>query len=89
MFLSGLETLLQQNGNTGHFVGSALTVADISLWRMCGWLTSGVIDGIPAGFVPSTFPGIAKPVPLSCHQSCPFRGTILNFGFVDSSKQGK
>ena len=28
-----------------------MTIADISMWRLLGWLTSGIIDGIPTTIV--------------------------------------
>ena len=33
----------------GEFlVGDALTIADLALWRLLDWLTSGMLEGIPA-----------------------------------------
>ena len=46
-WLCFLETLLDDNGKTGYFVGDSLTVADLAAWRLCGWISGGVIDGIP------------------------------------------
>ena len=28
-----------------------MTIADIAMWRLLGWLTSGIIDGIPTTIV--------------------------------------
>ncbi len=28
-----------------------MTIADIAIWRLLGWLTSGIIDGIPTSVV--------------------------------------
>ena len=42
-----METLLEDNGNTGYFVNDSLTVADLAAWRLCGWISGGIIDGIP------------------------------------------
>merc|ERR1712098_743 len=47
-YLAFLELLLTQNGSTGFYVGDSLTIADIAMWRLCGWLSVGVLDGIPA-----------------------------------------
>jgi len=60
MQLSGIERLIKENGSTGFIVGKSLTVADLALWRMIGWFSGGVIDGIPKEFVSSSFPEIAK-----------------------------
>ena len=32
---------------TQVFVGDSLTVADLAVWRLCGWIRGGIIDGIP------------------------------------------
>ena len=42
-----LEALLAGNGNTGFFVGASMTIADLAVWRLVGWLRGGVLDGIP------------------------------------------
>jgi len=60
MHLGGLEKLCVENGSNGCVVGDALTVADLAIWRMVGWFSSGVVDGIPKDYVASTFPAIAK-----------------------------
>ena len=46
-WLGFMETLLEDNGKTGYFVNDSLTVADLAAWRLCGWISSGIIDGIP------------------------------------------
>ena len=46
-WLGFMETLLEKNGKTGYFVDDSLTVADLAAWRLCGWISSGIIDGIP------------------------------------------
>jgi len=51
-----LEKLLEDNGANSFFVGSSLSIADLAVWRMLGWLTGGVLDGIP--------PTVAQPFPL-------------------------
>jgi glutathione S-transferase len=51
-----LEKLLQDNGATASFVGSSITIADIAVWRMLGWLKGGILDGIPST--------VADPFPL-------------------------
>ena len=64
MHLGGLERICDENGGCGHAVGDALTTADLSIWRLAGWLSSGVIDGLPAGYVSDgrAFPSLAKVV---------------------------
>ena len=44
-----LENLLSEDNST-WFV-EKMTIADIAIWRLLGWLTSGVIDGIPTSIV--------------------------------------
>ena len=46
-WLRFMETLLEDNGKTGYFVDDSLTVADLAAWRLCGWISGGIIDGIP------------------------------------------
>ena len=41
------ERLLANNGNTGFIVGKDLTVADLKLYWIFDWITSGILDGIP------------------------------------------
>lgn len=42
-----LEQLLANNGSTGFVVGEILTVADLKLYWILEWFTSGMLDGIP------------------------------------------
>ena len=44
-----LENLLSEDDST-WFV-EKMTIADIAMWRLLGWLTSGIIDGIPTSVV--------------------------------------
>ncbi len=46
-WLGFMEKLLENNGKTGYFVDDSLTVADLAAWRLCGWISGGIIDGIP------------------------------------------
>ena len=59
LHLGGLEKICAENGGCSYAVGSTMTVADISIWRLVGWLSSGIIDGIPVDYVSSTFPHLA------------------------------
>lgn len=60
MHLGGLEKLCVENGDCGYAVGESITVADLAIWRLVGWVSSGVIDGIPVDFVSNTFPALSK-----------------------------
>ena len=42
-----LEDLLKQNTDSVYFVESDLTIADLAIWRLLGWLKSGILDGVP------------------------------------------
>ena len=44
-----LENLLLED-DSKWFV-EKMTIADIAMWRLLGWLTSGIIDGIPTSIV--------------------------------------
>merc|ERR1711993_18382 len=46
-YLEALEKFLVQNGSTGFYVGNKMTIADLAIWRLMGWLNGGVLDGIP------------------------------------------
>ena len=60
LHLGGLERICVENGSCGFAVGSALTVADLAIWRLVGWISSGVIDGIPTEYVGDAFPALSK-----------------------------
>lgn len=62
MHLGGLDKICAENGACGYAVGDSLTVADLAIWRLAGWLSAGVIDGIPPGYVSSSFPAILSVV---------------------------
>ena len=36
-----------------YFVEDRLTIADLVIWRLLGWVNGGIIDGIPVGIVES------------------------------------
>ena len=44
-----LENLLLEDDST-WFV-EKMTIADIAIWRLLGWLTSGIINGIPTSII--------------------------------------
>ena len=53
-YLSALEKIMSENGSTGFYVGSKMTIADIAMWRLFGWLTGGIVDGLPTTLLDST-----------------------------------
>jgi len=61
-WLGFLEKLLHDNGDTGFFVGHSISVADLAVWRLCAWISGGIIDGLPVDLLDG-FPL------LSVHQS--------------------
>jgi len=50
-WMNYLERLLINNGSTGFMVGDTLTVADLKLFWIIEWLTSGILDGIPTNLI--------------------------------------
>ena len=48
-----LEKILEAS-DSGRFVGDEMTVADIAVWSMLGWIAQGVLDDIPSN-LPKTF----------------------------------
>tara|TARA_Y100001970_G_C14112113_1_gene791470 strand:- start:556 stop:1209 length:654 start_codon:yes stop_codon:yes gene_type:complete len=41
-----LENLID-NKNTPWFVNDKISIADLAVWRLLGWLSSGLLDGVP------------------------------------------
>ena len=48
-----LKDILENNSNSVYFVGDNLTIADLAIWRLLGWLKSGLLDGVPTNIVDS------------------------------------
>jgi len=42
-----IEARLDVNGDSGHLVGSTLTIADLKALYLFDWFASGILDGIP------------------------------------------
>ena len=42
-----LEKILQKEESSPWFVNNEISIADIAMWRLLGWLKSGMLDGIP------------------------------------------
>jgi glutathione S-transferase len=47
-WLNYLEQILNENKDAIWFVGNKLSIADIAIWRLLGWMKSGMLDGIPS-----------------------------------------
>ncbi len=45
-----LENILHEN-NSNWFVGNKMTIADIAVWGLLGWIASGVLDDISPGVI--------------------------------------
>ena len=53
-----LEKILEAS-DSGWFVGDEMTVADIAVWSMLGWIAQGVLDDIPSN-LPKTFERLTR-----------------------------
>ena len=66
LHLTGLNTIVGGDGyacgdNNGESESkSSMTVADICVWRLISWLSSGKLDHIPTDFVSSNFGNLQK-----------------------------
>ena len=60
-----LENILSES-TSDWFVENKMTIADIAMWRLLGWLISGIIDGIPTTIVDS-YPKL-KNIHTNVHQ---------------------
>ena len=47
-WLNYLEQILNENKDAIWFVDNKLSIADIAIWRLLGWIKSGMLDGIPS-----------------------------------------
>ena len=46
-----LENLLKKNNESYFFVGNKISIADLAIWRLLGWLSSGLLDGVPTNIL--------------------------------------
>ena len=53
-----LQDILDAN-NSGWFVGDNMTIADLAVWSLLGWIASGVIDDISAEVI-RPFDGLVR-----------------------------
>ena len=59
VFLKGLEGLLQRGGGE-YFADGRLTIADLKMFTLTGWLCSGMLDHIPPEFIGELAPGVVE-----------------------------
>ena len=55
--LSMLERCIPEGSD--WIVGPKITIADIAIWRLLGWLSSGILDSIPTHILKG-FPNIRR-----------------------------
>lgn len=75
-FLRGLGELLERGGGE-YFADQRLTIADLKVFPMTGWLSSGALDHVPTDIVDSVAPNLvahcarieAEPVVAAYYQS--------------------
>tara|TARA_Y100001960_G_C14575905_1_gene778222 strand:- start:129 stop:779 length:651 start_codon:yes stop_codon:yes gene_type:complete len=60
-----LENILEEE-KSEWFVNNKMTIADIAIWRLLGWITSGMLDGIPKD-IANNFPKLQN-VYIKVHQ---------------------
>merc|ERR1711971_14970 len=58
-YLTALEKMMSENGSTGFYVGNKMTIADLAMWRMWGWIAGGIVDGIPTDLL-DAYPRVKK-----------------------------
>jgi glutathione S-transferase len=46
-----LENLIIEDNEQCWFVGNKLSIADLAIWRLLGWLNSGLLDGVPTNIL--------------------------------------
>jgi prostaglandin-H2 D-isomerase / glutathione transferase len=56
--ISYLEELLEE-GKEDWFVNQKISIADLAIWRLIGWLTSGMIDYFPSDLL-APFPNLKR-----------------------------
>lgn len=54
-----LEKLIQENKSSQWFVGNTMSIADLAIWRLIGWIISGKLDHVPATIIES-FPSLSS-----------------------------
>ena len=46
-----LENLIDNNKKSPWFVSDNITIADLAAWRLLGWLSSGLLEGVPTNIL--------------------------------------
>lgn len=59
LHLTGLNSIVCGDDDT-YACGDKLTVADLSVWRLISWLSSGNLDHIPTDLISSNFSNLQK-----------------------------
>ena len=54
-----LENLLEGNKSSDWFAGKNMSIADLSIWRLLGWITSGKLDHVPISIL-EPFPKLSN-----------------------------
>lgn len=76
VYLSGLDALLKRGGGK-YFADGRLTLADLRVFLLTRWLTSGALDHVPSDLVARIAPGLvehharieADPIVVAYYQS--------------------
>ena len=58
-WLRSIEARLLSNEESSYLVGAQMTIADLALWRVNTWLTSGILDGVPTTVL-NAYPALHK-----------------------------
>ena len=56
-WFSFLEKILQENTLSEWFAGDKMSIADLAIWRLLGWIISGKLDQVPTTLL-ETFPNL-------------------------------
>jgi glutathione S-transferase len=59
LYLRVESVFLNENVESGWFVGKSMSIADLAMWRLLGWLRSGVLDGVPTNIL-ENFTGLQQ-----------------------------
>ena len=59
VFLKGLEGLLQRGGGE-YFADGRLTIADLKVYSVTGWLCSGMLEHVPVELINELAPGLVE-----------------------------
>ena len=54
-----LENLLKENKSSEWFAGDKMSIADLAIWRLLGWIISGKLEHVPTTLL-DAFPNLTK-----------------------------